>query len=111
MIFQNSLIKSLIHKIQKIKLSRIFWQVKIDGIESKMSKIIKKIEKYIVNCKILKKKYFTCQYFRIQKISQLKNFLEFFDKIYNPYNKAPQKCLEFFTSLDRWNRKKRLPNC
>jgi len=24
------------------------------------------------------------------------NFSEFSDKIYNPYNKAPQKCLEFF---------------
>jgi len=23
------------------------------------------------------------------------NFPEFSDKIYNPYNKAPQKCLEF----------------
>jgi len=30
MIFQNSLIKSLIHKIKKIKTSRIFWQVQID---------------------------------------------------------------------------------
>ena len=27
MIFQNSLIKSLIHKIKKIKISRIFWQL------------------------------------------------------------------------------------
>jgi len=26
----------------------------------------------------------------------LKNFPEFSDKIYNPYNKAPEKCLEFF---------------
>jgi len=31
------------------------------------------------------------------------------DKIYNPYNKAPPKCLQFFANLDRWNRKKRLP--
>jgi len=43
MIFQNSLIKYLIHKIKKnIKFSRIFWQVQIDEIENKMSKIIKK---------------------------------------------------------------------
>jgi len=26
----------------------------------------------------------------------LKNFPEFSDKMYNPYNKAPQKCLKFF---------------
>jgi len=26
----------------------------------------------------------------------LKNFPECSDKIYNSYNKAPQKCLEFF---------------
>jgi len=51
------LIKSLIHKIKKIKISRIFWQVQIDEIENKMSK-----KKQIVNSKILKKKYFTCQY-------------------------------------------------
>jgi len=63
MIFQNSLIKSLIHKIKKIKISRIFWQVQIDEIENKMSKIIKKLKKDIVNRKILKKKYFTYQYF------------------------------------------------
>jgi len=41
MIFQNSLIKSLIHQIKKIKISRIFWQLQIDEIEDKMSKIIK----------------------------------------------------------------------
>jgi len=44
MIFQNSLIKSLIHKIKKIKISRIFGQLQIDEIENKMSKIIKKIK-------------------------------------------------------------------
>jgi len=43
MIFQNSLIKSLVHKVKKnIKISRIFWQIQIDEIENKMSKIIKK---------------------------------------------------------------------
>jgi len=63
MIFQNSLIKSLIHKVKKIKISRIFWQQQIDEIENKMSKIIKRIKKRIVERKILKKKYFTCQYF------------------------------------------------
>jgi len=42
MIFQNSLIQSLIHKIKKnIKISGIFWQVQIDDIENKISKIIK----------------------------------------------------------------------
>jgi len=56
MILQNSLIKSLIHKIKKIKISRIFWQLQIDEIENKMSKIIKKIKKQILNRKILKKK-------------------------------------------------------
>jgi len=45
MIFQNSLIKSLIHKIKKIKISRIFWQLQIDKIENKMSKIKKKQKK------------------------------------------------------------------
>jgi len=39
----------------------------------------------------------------------LKNFPEFFDKIYNPYNEAPQKCLEFLDKFGWWNRKKRLP--
>jgi len=43
MIFQNSLIKSLMHKIKKHKFSRIFWQVQIDEIENKMLKIIKNI--------------------------------------------------------------------
>jgi len=38
MIFQNSLIKSLIHKIKK-KFLEFFWQVQIDEIENKMSKI------------------------------------------------------------------------
>jgi len=45
MIFQNSLIKSLIHKLKKTKISRIFWQLQIDEIENKMSKILKKIKK------------------------------------------------------------------
>jgi len=44
MIFQNSLIKSLIYKIKKQKISRIFSQVQIDELENKMSKI-KKIKK------------------------------------------------------------------
>jgi len=61
--FPKTLIKSVIHKLKKIKISRIFWQLQIDEIENKMSKIIKKIKKQIVNCKILKNKYFTYQYF------------------------------------------------
>ena len=44
MIFQNSLIKSLIHKIKKINISRNFSQLQIDEIENKISKI-KKIKK------------------------------------------------------------------
>jgi len=32
-------------KYKKIKISRIFWQLQIDEIENKMSKIIKKYEK------------------------------------------------------------------
>jgi len=51
MIFQTSLIKSLTHKIKKIKISGIFWQVKIDETENKMSKIIKINKKQIVNAK------------------------------------------------------------
>jgi len=63
MILQNSVIKSLIHKIKNIKNSWICWQVQIDEIENKMSNIIKN-EKQIVNSWILKKKnYFTYQYF------------------------------------------------
>ena len=59
MIFQNSLIKSLIHKIKKnIKISRTFWQVQIDEIENKMSKIIKN-KKINSKPQNLKKKYFT----------------------------------------------------
>jgi len=42
---------------------------------------------------------------------KIKNFPKFSDQIYNPNNKASQKCLEFLTSLDSWNRKKRLPKC
>jgi len=45
MILKNSLIKSLIHKIKKIKISRIFWQLQIDEIENKMSKIVKEKNK------------------------------------------------------------------
>jgi len=70
MIFQNSLIKSLIHKIKKIKIYQIFWLLQIDEIENKMSKIIKK--KQIVNSKILKKKIFHISIFF------LKELLEFF---------------------------------
>jgi len=45
-IFQNSLIKSLIHKIKKnIKISRICWQVQIGEIGNKKSKIEKKKHK------------------------------------------------------------------
>jgi len=42
MIFQNSLLKSLIYKIKKHKNFQNFWHVQIDKIEKKMSKIIKK---------------------------------------------------------------------
>jgi len=45
MIFQNSLIKSLMHKIKQIKMFRIFWQLQTDEIENKMSTIIKKNKK------------------------------------------------------------------
>jgi len=58
MIFQNSLIKSLIHKIKKIKFSRIIWQVQIEEIENKMYKIKKKQKKKkkdVKNTKKLKK--------------------------------------------------------
>ena len=45
MIFQNSLIKLLIHKIKKHKNFYNFLQVQIDDIENKMSKIRKKEKK------------------------------------------------------------------
>jgi len=54
MIFQNSFIKSLIHKIKNINIFIIFWHVQIEEIENKMSKLI--IKKQKVNHKILKKK-------------------------------------------------------
>jgi len=62
------MIKSLIHKIKKRKISRIFWQLQIDEIENKMSKIIKK---QIGNHKILKKKYFTYQYFFLKELLEI----------------------------------------
>jgi len=59
-----------------------------------MSKIQKKLKKQIVNVEILKMfLYFKYLYFFLKKF---KNFPEFSDKIYNSYNKAPQKCLEYF---------------
>jgi len=58
MIFQNSLLKSLIHKIKKIKISRMFWQLKIDEIENKMSKK-KKNQKINSKPQNFEKKYFT----------------------------------------------------
>ena len=68
MIFQNSLIKSLINKIKKIKISRIFSHIQIDEIENKMSKIIKK---QIVNDKILKKKIFHISIFFSKELLEL----------------------------------------
>jgi len=48
--------------------------------------------------------YFKFLYF-CQKM--FKNFAEFSDKIYNPYNKAPQKFLEFFDKFGqvKWEKK------
>jgi len=57
MIFQKSLKKSLIYKIKEYKIFRIFWQVQIDEIEKKMSKIIKK-QKTNSKPQNLKKKLF-----------------------------------------------------
>jgi len=62
MIFQNSLIKSLVHKIKYIKIYRIFWQLQIDEIENKMSKIIKN-KKTNSKWQNFEKKNFTYQYF------------------------------------------------
>jgi len=108
MILQNSLIKSLIHKIKKIKISRIFWQIQIDEIENKMSQIIKKIKKQILNRKILKKKkYFT--------------YLYFFKRTFRIFQKSLVKSLtlpikyhkkfdNFWTSQGTWNRKQNAKN-
>ena len=38
---------------------------------------------------------------------KFKNFLEFSNKIYNPYNKAQQKCLEFFERFDQVKQEKK----
>jgi len=40
--FPKILTKSLIHKIKEHKILNFFWQVQIDEIKKKMSKIIKK---------------------------------------------------------------------
>jgi len=39
--------------------------------------------------------------FTISLFFLIKNFREFSDKIYNSYNKAPQKYLEFFDKFDK----------
>ena len=62
-----------------------------------MSKILKN---YKANSKRWNSKnilYLKYLYFSKPKF---KNFPEFSNKIYNPYNKAPQKCLEFFDMFD-----------
>ena len=108
MIFQNSLIKSLIHKIKKIKISTIFWQVQINEIENKMSKIIKKIRKQIVNRKILKKK-------------NILHINIFFKRTFRIFQKSLVKSLSlpikyhktfgnFWTSYGTWNRKQNAKN-
>jgi len=63
MIFQNSLIKSLINKIKNIKISRICWKVQKDEIENKISKIIKNKKPNSKPQNFEKKKYFRYQYF------------------------------------------------
>jgi len=68
MIFQNSLIKSLIHKIKKIKISRMFWQLKIDEIENKMSKIIRKIKKINSKPQNFEKKIFHILIFILKEL-------------------------------------------
>jgi len=45
--------------------------------------------------------FWKCSVFTISLFFLIKNFREFSDKIYNPYNKAPQKYLEFFDKLDK----------
>ena len=42
-----------------------------------------------------------CFVFTISLFFLIKNFRQFSDKIYNPYNKAQQKCLEFFYKFDQ----------
>ena len=38
---------------------------------------------------------------------RFQNFLEFSDKIYNPYNKSPQKSLEFFDKFGQVKQEKK----
>jgi len=41
-----------------------------------------------------------CFVFKISLFKKkFKNFPEFSDQIYNPYNKSPQKCLQFFNKF------------
>jgi len=107
-IFQNFLIKSLIHKIKDIKISRICWQVQIDEIKNKMSQIMKKIKKQIVNSRILKTtiishiNIFFKRTFRIFEKSLVKS-LTFPIKHYKKFH-------HFWTSFDRWNRKQNAKN-
>ena len=100
-IFQNSLIKSLIYKIKKhLKFFRIFWQVQVDKIEKKMLKIIKKT-------------YSKPQNFEIENISHINMF---FKRTFRIFQKSLVKSLIlpikhhkkfhiFWPSFDRWNRK------
>jgi len=59
--------------------------------KKKLSKILKKLK---ANSKTME--FWKCFVFKIALFFSIKiyDFPEFSDKIYNSYNKAPQKCLE-----------------
>jgi len=86
-IFQKSLIKSLIYKIKNIKISRISWQVQIDEIKKKMSKI-KKNKKKLAHREILKKKIILHIDIFVKELLQIPEFIA---KISNHSNKTLEK--------------------
>jgi len=55
-------------KYKKIKISRIFWQLQIDEIENKMSKIIKKYEKTNSKPQNFEKKIFHISIFFLKEL-------------------------------------------
>jgi len=99
MIFQNSLIKYIIHKIKKHKN---FYNL-LTKTNRRNWKDTHRLKKQIVNRRILKKKYFTYLYFFKRNFT---NFQESLIKSLTLPLKHYKKFHNFWTSLDRWNRKK-----
>jgi len=99
MIFQKSLLKSLIHKIKNVKIAGIFLQIRIDEIEKKKTNIKPR--------NFEKKNYFTYLYFCNKTFRNFQNSLI---KSLLLRIKQYKKCHNFLTNFDRWNRKKNAKN-